>query len=55
MAIVHKEWDIKNRNRITAGSLNWRSTSRVVCGRQIPFRLKGNFYRAAIRSTALGQ
>ncbi|KAL7247565.1 hypothetical protein ACSBR2_002477 [Camellia fascicularis] len=39
--------------RIKARWCKWRSTSRVLCDKRIPTRLKGKFYRTAIRPTML--
>ena len=36
-------------NRIQAGWLKWRATTWVLCDKKFPRRLKGKFYRFAIR------
>lgn len=33
--------------------MKWRSTSRVLCNRRIPIKLKGNFYKTATRPAML--
>ena len=41
------------RHRISAGWLKWRQASGVLCDRRVPQKLKGKFYRTAIRPTIL--
>ncbi|GJY99025.1 retrovirus-related pol polyprotein LINE-1 [Tanacetum coccineum] len=36
-------------HRIGVGWMKWRAASRVMCDRRIPLKLKGKFYRVAIR------
>ena len=38
-------------NRIQAGWLKWRAATGVLCDKKFPSRLKGKFYRIAIRPT----
>nr|GEZ16793.1 hypothetical protein [Tanacetum cinerariifolium] len=40
-------------HRIRAGWMKWRAASGVLCDKRIPLKLKGKFYRAAIRPTML--
>ncbi|XP_058009298.1 uncharacterized protein LOC131183163 [Hevea brasiliensis] len=40
-------------HRIKAGWLKWRRATGVLCDRKIPNKLKGKFYRTAIRSAML--
>ena len=40
-------------HRIQVGWLKWRAASRVLCNRRVPPKLKGKFYRTAIRPAIL--
>lgn len=40
-------------HRIQAGWLKWRKASGVLCDRKVPIKLKGKFYRTAIRPAIL--
>jgi hypothetical protein len=40
-------------HRIKASWLKWRQASGVLCDPRVPLKLKGKFYRTAIRSTIL--
>jgi hypothetical protein len=40
-------------HRIKAGWLKWRQASGVLCDHRVPLKLKGNFYRTAIRPAML--
>nr|GFB26000.1 retrovirus-related Pol polyprotein LINE-1 [Tanacetum cinerariifolium] len=40
-------------HRIRAGWMKWMATSGVLCDKRIPLKLKGKFYRAAIRPAML--
>ena len=40
-------------HRIQAGWNKWRSASSILCDRKIPLKLKGKFYRTAIRPAML--
>ena len=54
-SIIQKDWEINKdvNHRIEAGWLKWRSTTGVLCDRNISLWLKGKFYRTAIRPTLL--
>jgi hypothetical protein len=39
--------------RIKAGWLKWRQASAALCDPRVPLKLKGKFYRTAIRSAML--
>ena len=47
------EIDANVAHRIKARWYKWRSTSGVLCDKRIPTRLKGKFYRTAIRPAML--
>ena len=40
-------------HRIKAGQTKWRNASGILCDRRIPLRLKGKFYKMAIRPAML--
>ena len=40
-------------NRIQAGWLKWRAATGVFCDKKFPSRLKGKFYRVAMRPNLL--
>jgi hypothetical protein len=40
-------------HRINAGRLKWRQASGVLCDPRVPLKLKGKFYRTAIRPAML--
>ncbi|KAG2568615.1 hypothetical protein PVAP13_7NG408425 [Panicum virgatum] len=50
-SMLQKDGDIHEdvRHRISAGWLKWRQASGVLCDRRVPQKLKGKFYRTAIR------
>lgn len=52
---IHKGGDIDAdvTHRIQAGWLRWRAATRVLCDKHVPLRLKGKFYRAAVRPAIL--
>ena len=54
-SILQKEGGIDEdvSHRIRAGWMKWRSASRFLCDRKIPLRLKGKFYRTAVRPAML--
>ena len=54
-SIIHKDGDVSDDviHRIKAGWIKWRSATGVLCDRRIPVKLKGKFYRTAIRPAML--
>jgi hypothetical protein len=50
-SMLQKDGDIDEdvRHRISAGWLKWRQASGILCDRTVPQKLKGKFYRIAIR------
>lgn len=54
-SIIQKEGEIEDdvTHRIKAGWLRWRAASGVMCDKKVPLKLKGKFYRAAIRPAML--
>ena len=54
-SIIHRHGDIAEdvTHRIKAGWLKWRSATGVLCDRRIPVKLKGKFYKTAIRPALL--
>lgn len=54
-SILHKGGEIDEdvSHRIRAGWLKWRSASGFLCDRKMPLRLKGKFYRTAVRPAML--
>nr|GEW99284.1 hypothetical protein [Tanacetum cinerariifolium] len=54
-SMLHKSGRIDEdvAHRIKAASLKWRAATGVVCDRNVPLKLKGKFYRAAIRHAML--
>ena len=50
-SIMHKEGDIVDdvAHRIRTRWLKWRGASGVLCNKRIPLKLKGKFYKIAIR------
>ena len=53
--MLQKDGDIDEnvRHRISAGWLKWRQVSGVLYDRRVPQKLKGKFYRTAIRPVIL--
>ena len=51
-SIIQRDGEIDGdvNHRIHAGWLKWRAANAVLCDREFPSKLKGKFYRAAIRS-----
>jgi hypothetical protein len=54
-SMLQKDNDINEdvRHRISAGWLKWRQASGVLCDKRVPQKLKGKFYRTAIRPAML--
>jgi hypothetical protein len=54
-SMLQKDRDIDEdvRHRISAGWLKWRQVSGVLCDKRVPQKLKGRFYRTAIRPMML--
>src|SRR4029450_2942072 len=54
-SIIQNEGEIGEdvNHRIKAGWVKWRGASSILCDRRIPLRLKGDFYRTAIRPAIL--
>ena len=54
-SIIRKDGDVSDDviHRIKAGWIKWRSATGVLCDRRIPVKLKGKFYRTAIRPAML--
>jgi hypothetical protein len=53
--MLQKNGDIDEdvSHRIKAGWLNWRQASGVLCDPRVPLKVKGKFYRTAIRPAML--
>ena len=54
-SILQKDGDIDEdvRHRISVGWLKWRQASGILCDKKVPQKLKGKFYRTAIRPVML--
>ena len=54
-SMLQKDGDIDEdvSHRIKAGWMKWRQASGVLCDRKVPQKLKGKFYRTAIRPVML--
>ncbi|KAK9140212.1 hypothetical protein Scep_009893 [Stephania cephalantha] len=54
-SIIQNDGNIENdvTHRIQAGWKKWRSATVVICDRNVPTKLKGKFYRTAIRLAML--
>jgi hypothetical protein len=50
-SMLQSERDIDEdiSQRIRAGWVKWRQTSDILCDKNVPNKLKGKFYRTAIR------
>ncbi|KAH1243703.1 Sugar transporter ERD6-like 16 [Glycine max] len=47
----YMKWDVNHR--IQAGWMKWRKASGVLCDAKVPIKLKGKFYRTAVRPAIL--
>jgi len=45
--------DVDVSHRIKAGWIKWRQASSILCDKRVPQKLKGKFYRMAIRPAIL--
>ncbi|KAL6520057.1 hypothetical protein OROHE_017200 [Orobanche hederae] len=54
-SIIQKEGELEDdvTHRIKAGWLRWRAATGVLCDKKVPLKLKGKFYRSAIRPAML--
>ncbi|GJU90167.1 retrovirus-related pol polyprotein LINE-1 [Tanacetum coccineum] len=54
-SMIHKSGRIEDdvTHRIQVGWLKWRSTTGIMCDNKVPLKLKGKFYRVAIRPAML--
>jgi len=54
-SIVQNDGEIEAdiSHRIQTGWLKWRSASDVLCDKKVPLKLKGKFYRTAVRPALL--
>ncbi|GJV15561.1 retrovirus-related pol polyprotein LINE-1 [Tanacetum coccineum] len=53
--VIHKSGRIEDdvTHRIQVGWLKWRATTGIMCDNKVPLKLKGKFYRVAIRPAML--
>nr|XP_043633667.1 uncharacterized protein LOC122604869 [Erigeron canadensis] len=54
-SVIHKSGGIDEdvTHRIQVGWMKWRAATGVMCDKRIPLKLKGKFYRVAIRPAML--
>ncbi|GJU40600.1 putative pre-mRNA-processing factor 6-like [Tanacetum coccineum] len=54
-SVIHKSGRIEDdvTHRIQVGWLKWRAATGILCDKKVPLKLKGKFYRVAIRPAML--
>ncbi|KAH1256215.1 LINE-1 retrotransposable element ORF2 protein [Glycine max] len=54
-SVIQDDGEIEGdvNHRIQAGWMKWRKASRVLCDAKVPIKLKGKFYRTAVRPAIL--
>ncbi|KAH1224161.1 hypothetical protein GmHk_11G031444 [Glycine max] len=54
-SVIQDDGEIEGdvNHRIQAGWMKWRKTSGVLCDAKVPIKLKGKFYRTAVRPAIL--
>ncbi|GJT07060.1 hypothetical protein Tco_0841522 [Tanacetum coccineum] len=54
-SVMHKSERIEDdvTHRIQVGWLKWRAATGILCDKKVPLKLKGKFYRVAIRPAML--
>ena len=54
-SVIRQDGEIDDdvNHRIQVGLCKWRKTTEVLCDRKVPHKVKGKFYRTAIRTAIL--